>query len=64
MHKSRPMIQMAITLLPQTQQMCSAGMYGVEGGEPYYMATDYMERKPDWQKVERPERDSKIMNRG
>ena len=36
----------------------------VEGGEPYYMDIDYMERKPDRQKVERPDRDGKIINRG
>ena len=58
------MIQMAITPHPQTQQMCSAGMCAVEGGEPYYMAIDYTERKPDWQKVERPERAGKTINRG
>ena len=50
--------------LPQAQQMCSTSTHGVEGGEPYYMAIDYTERKPDRQKVERPERDSKIINRG
>ena len=58
------MIQVAITSLPWTQQTCSTGMLGVEGGEPYYTAIDYTERKPDWQKVERPERDGKIINRG
>ena len=50
--------------LPWTQQTCSADMCRVEGGEPYYMAIDYVERKPDQWKVERPERDGKIINRG
>ena len=63
-HKSHHMIQTAITPLPQTQQMGSTGTHGVEGGEPYYTAIDYTKRKSDQQKVERPERDSKIINRG
>ena len=50
--------------LPWTQQTCSTGMHGVEGGEPYYTAIDCMERKPDQWKVEGPERDGKITNRG
>ena len=58
------MIQTAIIPLPWTQQMCSTGIQGVEEGESYYAAIDYMERKPDQQKVERPERDGKIINRG
>ena len=52
---------MGITLLPWIQQTCSTGMHGVEGGEPYYMAIDYKDRKPDLQKVERPERNGKII---
>ena len=62
--KSHPVTQMAITPLPLTQQMYSTGTHGVEGGEPYYTAIDYMERKPDQWKVERPERDGQIINRG
>ena len=50
--------------LPWTQQTCSTSTCKVEEGEPYYMAIDCTERKPDWQKVERPERDGKIINRG
>ena len=63
-YKSHPMIQTAITPLPRIQQTCSTGTHGVEGGEPYYMATDYTKRKPDQWKVERPESNSKIINRG
>ena len=62
-HKSHPVIQMAITPSPGPSR-CAALAHGVEGGEPYYMAIDYMERKPDQQKVQRLERDGKIINRG
>ena len=63
-HKSHPVILMAVTLHCQTQQMYSTGMPKVEGKEPYYMGIDFMVRKPDWWKVEKPERDGKITDNG
>ena len=59
-HKSHPMILTAITLHCQTQQMYSTGMPEVEGKDLYYMGIDFMVRKPDQLKVEKPERDGKI----
>ena len=59
-HKSHPLILTVITLHCQTQQMYSAGMHEVEEKELYYMGTDFMVRKPDLLKVEKPERNSKI----
>ena len=58
------MIQMAITPSPAPSRHAALAHMGVEGGEPYYTAIDYTERKPDQWKVERPERDRKIINRG
>ena len=43
-----------------TQQTYSAGMHKVGGKELYYMGTDFLVRKPDLLKVEKPERDGKI----
>ena len=63
-HKSHPVILTAITLHCQTQQMYSAGTHEVEGKEPYYMGIDFMEKKPDQWKVEKPERDGKITGKG
>ena len=59
-HKSHPVILMAISLHHKTQQTYSVGIHEVEGKEPYYMAIDFMVRKPDLLKVEKPERDGKI----
>ena len=58
------MILTAITFHFQTQQMSSAGTHEVEGKEPYYTGIDFMEEKPDQQKVEKPERDTKITGKG
>ena len=57
-----PVILMVITLHHQTQQTYSAGMCEVEGKELYYMDTDFLVRKLDPLKVEKPERDGKITN--
>ena len=59
-HKSHPMILKVITLHHQTQQTYNTGMHEVEGKELYYMGTDFMVRKPDLLKEEKPERDGKI----
>ena len=63
-HKSHPVILMAITLHHQTQQTYNTGMPKAEGKESYYMVIDFTVRKPDQQKVEKPERDGKITNNG
>ena len=63
-HKSHPVILMDITLHHQTQQTSSTGMHEVEGKESYYTGIDFMEKKPDWQQVEKPERDGKIIGKG
>ena len=59
-HKTHPMILMVTTLHCLIQQMYNAGMRKVEGKELYYMGTDFLVRKPDLLKVEKPERDGKI----
>ena len=51
---------MVTTLHCLTQQMYSTGMCEVEGKELYYMGTDFLVRKLDLLKVEKPGRDSKI----
>ena len=53
------MILTVITLHHPTQQMYVAGTYKVEGKELYYMGTDFLVRKLDQLKVEKPERDGK-----
>ena len=58
--KNHPMILMVITPHCPIQQMYSTGICEVEGKELYYMGTDFLVRKPDLLKVEKPERDSKI----
>ena len=59
-HKNHPMILMVTTLHRPTQQMYRVGMHEVEGREHYYMGTDFLVRKPDPLKVEKPARDGKI----
>ena len=59
-HKNHTMILMVTTLHHLIQQTYSAGTHEVEGKELYYMGTDFLVRKPDPLKVERPERDGKI----
>ena len=59
-HKKHPVILMITTLHHLIQQMHSTGMCEVEGKELYYMGTDFLVRKLDLQKVEKPERDGKI----
>ena len=54
------MIPMVTTLHCLTQQMYSAGTCEVERKELYYMGTDFLVRKLDLLKVEKPERDGKI----
>ena len=44
--------------------MYSTGTCEIEGKEPYYTGIDFMEKKPDWWKVEKPERDAKITGKG
>ena len=51
---------MVTTLHHLIQQTYSAGMHKVEERELYYMGTDFLVRKPDLLKVEKPERDGKI----
>ena len=58
--KEHPVILMVTTLHHPTQQMYSAGTCEVEGKELYYMSTDFLVRKLDPLKVEKPERDGKI----
>ena len=59
-HKQHPMILMVTTLHYPTQQVYSAGTHEVEGKELYYMGTDFLVRKLDPLKVEKPERDGNI----
>ena len=59
-HKEHLMILMVTTLHHPTQQTYSTGTCEVEGKELYYMDTDFLVRKPDLLKVEKPERDGKI----
>ena len=59
-HKIQPVILMVTTFHHPIQQMYSAGTCKVEGKELYYMGTDFLVRKPDLLKVEKPERDGKI----
>ena len=54
------MILTVTTLECLTQQTYSTGTHKVEGKELYYMGTDFLVRKPDLLKVEKPGRDSKI----
>ena len=51
---------MVTTLHCLTQQIYSTGMHEVEGKELYYMGIDFLVRKLDPLKVEKPERDGKI----
>ena len=59
-HKKHPMILMVTTLHHLTQQTYSAGTCEVEGKELYYMGTDFLVRKLDPLKVEKPGRDGTI----
>ena len=59
-HKNYPMILTVTTLHCLTQHTYSIGTHEVEGRELYYMGTDFLVRKPDPLKVEKPERDGKI----
>ena len=59
-HKNHPMTLMVTTLHRLTQQMYSTGTHEVEGKELFYMSIDFLVRKPDPLKVEKPERDGKI----
>ena len=54
------MIPMVTTLHHPTQQMYSAGTHEVEGKELFYIGTDFLVRKLDLLKVEKPGRDGKI----
>ena len=45
---------------PPDPEMYSTGTHEVEGKELYDMGTDFLVRKPDPLKVEKPERDGKI----
>ena len=58
--QKHPMILMVTTLHCPTKQMYSAGMHEVERKELYYMGTDFLVRKLDLLKVEKPRRDGKI----
>ena len=51
---------MVTTLHHLIQQTYSTGMHEVEGKELYYMVIEFLVRKPDLLKVERPERYGKI----
>ena len=59
-NKKHPVIPMVTTLHHPTQQMYSAGLCEVEGKGLYYMGTDFLLRKLDLLKVEKPRRDGKI----
>ena len=59
-HKNHPVILMVTTLHHPIEQTYSAGTLEIEGKELYYMGTDFLVRKPDLLKVEKPERDGKI----
>ena len=59
-HKRHPMILMAIIPHHPIQQTYSTGMCKAEGKEHYYMGTDFLVRKLDLLKVEKPGRESKI----
>ena len=54
------MILMVTTLHCPTQQTYRAGTPEVEGKELYFIATDFLVRKLDLLKVEKPGRDDKI----
>ena len=54
------MIPTVTTIHHLTQQTYSTGTHEVEGKELYYMDTDFLVRKLDLLKVEKPERDNKI----
>ena len=54
------MILTVTTFHHPTQQMYSTGTCEVEGKGLYYMGTDFLVRKLDPLKVEKPERDGKI----
>ena len=54
------MILTVTTLHRLTQQMYSACTCEVEGKELYYIGTDFLVRKLDPLKVEKPGRDGKI----
>ena len=59
-HRNHPVILMVTTIYHPIQQMYSAGTCEVEGKELYYMGADFLVRKPDLLKVEKPERDDKL----
>ena len=59
-HKKHPVILTVTTLHHLTQQTYSTATHEVEGKELYYMGTDFLVRKLDPLKVEKPGRDSKI----
>ena len=54
------MILRVTTLHRPTQQTYTTDTGEVEGKELYYMGTDFLVRKLDPLKVEKPERDGKI----
>ena len=54
------MILMVTTLHCLIQQTYNAGMHEAEGKELYYMGTDFLVRKLDPLKVEKPGREGKI----
>ena len=54
------MILTVTTLYCPTQQMYRPGTPEVEGKRLYYMGTDFLVRKLDLMKVEKPGRDGKI----
>ena len=54
------MILMATFPHCPTQQMYSTGTHEAEGKEHYYMGTDFLVKKLDPLKVEKPGRESKI----
>ena len=59
-HKKHPVILMVTTFHCPTQQTYSAGMCEAEGKELYYMGTDFLVRKLDLLKVEKPGKEGKI----
>ena len=61
--QKHPVILTVTTPHHPTQQMYNSGMHEVEGKELYYMGTDFLVRKLDQLKVEKPERDGKITDK-
>ena len=61
-HKNHPMILMGTTLHHLIQQMYSAAKSKVQGRELYNMGRGFWVRKLGLQKVERQERDGKIID--